>query len=404
MSQSFRNCFGGAAIIGIGESDLGNVPDKSSHALHAQAANAALADAGLDKSAIDGLITCDSYTTKRTRHAVNLGQYIGLRSEQMRYVGTNMHGSTAASGATLQEAAILVQAGYCDYVLVVGGDNWYTERERMIQRIAENRDAEFENPYGTFIPACFGMIANRYKHDYGITDEQLAEIPVAQRHWATLTPNGHMRHKRITRDEVMASPLIATPHRRLNCALLSDGAAAFIVTSAERAREHGHRAVTIVAGETTYGSGSGIMSDDIGQLQTLYSVREGARDAINRAYRKAGMTVNDIDIFYCYDPFSFMPCLYFEAFGLCKDGEGAAFAGNGRIAPGGATPWNTHGGLHSYCHSGVGGGLFHQIEAVRQLRREAGPRQIADAETAMMIGEGSNWGSFPATIFLRGQL
>jgi len=399
-----RSNFGGAAIIGIGESDIGAVPGKSSHALHAQAANAALADAGIDKSLIDGLITCDSYTTKRTRHAVSVAQYIGLRAESVRYISTNMHGSTAASGATLQEAAMLVQCGYCEHVLVVGGDNWYSEKERMISRIAENRDAEFENPYGTFIPAVFGMIGNRYKHDYGVTDEQLAEIPVAQRAWANLTPNGQMRKIRITKEDVMNSPMIATPHRRLNCALLSDGAAAFIVTTPERARAYGNRAVTILAGETVYGNGTGIVSDDIGQLQSLYSIREGARIAINRAYQKSGLSVDDIDVFYSYDPFSFMPALYFEALGLCKDGEGAAFAANGRVAPGGSTPWNTHGGLHSYCHSGIAGGLFHQIEAVRQLRHEAGPRQVNDARTAIMIGEGANWGAFPATIFLRGQV
>src|SRR5690606_6569730 len=119
---------------------------------------------------------------------------------------------------------------------------------------------------------------------------------------------------------------------------LSDGAAAFIVTTPERAREYADRAVTILAGETVYGSGTGIISDDIGQLQSLYSIREGARIAINRAYEKTGLSASEIDVFYCYDPFSFMPPLYFEALGLCKDGEGAAFAADGRVGPGGSTP------------------------------------------------------------------
>jgi acetyl-CoA acetyltransferase len=110
-----------------------------------------------------------------------------------------------------------------------------------------------------------------------------------------------------------------------------------------------------------------------------------------------------MDAVYCYDPFSFMPMLYFEALGLCGDGEGAAFVRNGRIAPGGELFWNTHGGLHSYCHSGVGGGAFHLIEAVRQLRHEAGPRQSPNAQTAINVGEGANYGTFPVTILRRGQ-
>ena len=392
----------GAVIVGIGESDLGAVPGKSSHALHTQAMNAALKDAGIEKLDVDGLITCDSYTTKRTRHAINLAQYAGFRSESMRYIQTDMHGSTAASGGSLHTAAMLVKAGICKYVVAVGGDNWHSERARMMVRIAENRDGEFENPYGTFIPACFGMIANRYMHDYGATEDDFAEVAVAQRSWANLTPNGHMRDIVITKEDVLGSPMIATPFRRLNCALLSDGAAAFVVTTPERAREFGNRAVTIMAGEQVYGSGRGIVSDDIGQLESLYTIRDASRISINSVYRKTGLGVSDMDLFYSYDPFSFMTMMYFEAFGLCDDGEAAALIRDKGIGPGGMIPWNTHGGLHSYCHSGVGGGMFHQIEAVRQLRGEAGRRQIKDAETAIMIGEGANWGTFPATIFARG--
>src|SRR4051812_4749895 len=134
-----KSDLGGAAIIGIGESDIGMVPGKSSHALHAQAIHAALKDAGVDKKDVDGMITCDSYTTKRNRHAISVAQYIGLQADALRYCSTDMHGSTPASGGAIQTAAILVKAGICKYVIAVGGDNWYSERERMIVTIAEKR-------------------------------------------------------------------------------------------------------------------------------------------------------------------------------------------------------------------------------------------------------------------------
>src|ERR1700722_2628747 len=198
------------AIIGIGESELGDA-GLSSNALHAQAINRALDDAHIAKDTVDGFVTCDSYTTKRTRHAINVAQYVGFSSATMRYIITDMHGSTAASGGALTNAMLMVKAGVCQCVVVASGDNWFAERKQMIKRIAENRDAEFENPYGTFIPGVFGMIAQRYMHDYGATEEDFAEVAVAQRSWANLTPNDQMRGIRITKGVVLASPIIAPP-------------------------------------------------------------------------------------------------------------------------------------------------------------------------------------------------
>ena len=315
---------------------------------------------------------------------------------------TDMHGSTAASGGILTDAMMMILSGVCETVLVLAGDNWRAAKNEMLTKIAEYRNAEFEAVYGTLIPAVFGLIAQRYMHDYGATEDDFAEVAVAQRSWANLTPNGHMRNVRITKEDVLSSPMIATPHRRLNCAIFSDGCAGFVVTSKERAKDWGERAVTILASEHVYGSGRGMVTDDIGTVESLFNVREASKVPIKRAYERTGLSPRNVDLFYCYDPFSFMPMLYFEALGLCEVGEGAAFVRGGRIGPGGSIYWNTHGGLHSYCHSGVGGGAFHLIEAVRQLRHEAGPRQKPDARTAIYVGEGANWGTFPTTILSRG--
>ena len=393
----------GVAIIGVGESDLGVVPERSSHSLYAQAINEAIADAKLEKSDVDGLITLDSYVTKRTRHAMSVAQYVGMRSESMRFISTSMHGSMASSGIVLQEAMMAIRSGVCNYVVVAGGDNFASMgRAQAITRLSENRDGEFESPFGTFIVGTFALIARRYMADYGATEEDFAEVAVAQRSWANLHPKAQMRAVKITKADVLKSPMIATPFRRLNAPLISDGGNAMVLTSIERAREYGNRAVTLVASEGQYGTGRGIVSDDLGQLESLYSLREGSTIATHRALAKAGVTARDFDVYFSYDPFAIVTMLYLEALGVCGVGEGAQFVRGGTLAPGGSFPWNTHGGLHSYCHPGVNGGMYHLIEAVRQLRGEAGARQVASAGLALMQGYGANKGGFNASILRRG--
>ena len=394
----------GVAIIGIGESDLGVVPGKSSHALYAQAINAAITDAGLKKGQIDGLITLDSYVTKRTRHAISLAQYAGFSSESIRWISTSMHGSLSSSGIALLEAAIAIRSGLCDYVVVAGADNLYSSgRQVGVTKLAENRDPEFETPFGPLIVACYALVAQRYMADYGATEEDFAEIAVAERAWANLHPKAHMHGVPLSKKDVLASPMVASPFRRFNAPLISDGGCAFVLTSAERARDHGDRAVTLLASERSYGDGTGIVVDDMGMLPSTYTLRDGAALVAKRAFANTGLSLNDIDVFFQYDSFPIVVLLFLEAIGLCGIGEAAAFVRGGRLAPGGELPWTTHGGLHSYCHPGANGGAFHLIEMVRQLRGEAGPRQVRDAKLASMQGYGANMGGFTATILKRGQ-
>ena len=402
VMEGLRNDLG-VAIIGVGESDLGVIPGRSSHALYAQAINAAIADAGLQKGQIDGLITLDSYTSKRTRHAVSVAQYVGLHSDSVRWISTSMHGSIASSGVILLEAAMAIRSGLCDYVVVAGADNLYSwGRSAGITKLAENRDPEFETPFGPLIVACYALVAQRYMSDYGATEEDFAEIAVAERAWANLHPSAHMHGVPLTIDDVLSSPMIATPFRRFNSPLISDGGCALVLTSSERAREHGDRAVSLLASERLYGNGTGIVPDDMGQLPSYYTLRQGARIVARRALTSAGIGLGEVDIFFQYDSFPIVTMLFLEAIGLCGDGEAAAFVRGGRLAPGGALPWTTHGGLHSYCHPGVNGGSFHLIEMVRQLRGEAGARQVKDARIATMQGYGANMGAFNATVMKRG--
>jgi len=393
----------GVAIIGIGESDIGKALGRSSHSLYSQAIHAAIEDAGIDKMQVDGLVTIDTYAEPRTRHALSLAQYVGFHSAKMQWIQTSKHGSVAASGGGLREAMLAIRAGVCDYVVVSGGESEGSAgRDTSLTKKAERRDKEFEAPFGTMVAATFAMFARKYMMDYGATEEDLAWPALSARAWANLNPRAQMGKVKITMEDVVNSPLIASPLRRLNCSLVSDGAAAYVVTSLERAREYGDKAVTVLASEIVYGSGTSIVTDDLGQLDSLYSIREGSALACKRALDKTGLKPTDFDVNFCYDPFSFMPWLYMEALGLCKAGEGAAFCRDMRLGPGGATPLNTHGGMLSYCHPGVPGGTFHFIEACRQMRGEAGPRQIADAATTIFQGYGANKGAFPVTILQRG--
>jgi len=393
----------GVAIIGIGESDIGKSLGRSSHSFYSQAIHAAIADAGLEKEQIDGLVTIDTNAEPRTRHAMSVAQYVGLRSERMQWIQTSKHGSVAASGGSLREAMMAIRSGVCDYVVVAGGESEGTAgRDSSLTKKAERRDREFEAPFGTLVAATFALFARKYMNDYGATEEDLAEPALAARAWANLHPKAQMGRVHISMEDVLSSPMIASPLRRLNCSLVSDGATAMVVTSLDRAREYGDRAITILASEVVYGNGQGIVTDDLGQLESLYSIREGSAIAVKRALDRTGLRPDSFDLYFCYDPFSFMPWLYMEALGLCREGEGAAFCRDGRLGPGGATPLNTHGGMLSYCHPGVPGGTFHFIEAARQLRGEADKRQINDARTTIMQGYGANKGASPVTLLLKG--
>ena len=388
----------GIAIIGVGESDLGIVPGRSSHSLYAQAINAAIKDAQLEKKDIDGLITLDSYVTKRTRHATNLAQHVG-----MRWISTSMHGSMSSSGVSIQEAAMAIESGLCDYVVVAGADNLYSAgREFGITKLAENRDPQFETPFGPLIVACYALVAQRYMQEYGVSEEAFAEIAVAERAWANLNPKAHMYGKPLTKEDVLSGPMIASPFRRYNAPLISDGGSAMVLTSLERAKEFGDRAVSVLACEGLYGTGTGLVVDDMGMLPSTYALRDGSAVVTQRVLEQTGLTPRDFDLYFHYDSFPIVTLLFLEALGLCGEGEAGDFVQGGTLAPGGTVPWTTHGGLHSYCHPGINGGSFHLIEIVKQLRGEAEKRQVANAELAIMQGYGANMGTFNASIYKRG--
>ncbi|RYG87214.1 MAG: thiolase family protein, partial [Alphaproteobacteria bacterium] len=238
---------------------------------------------------------------------------------------------------------------------------------------------QYERPFGPLIPAMYALAANRHMHEYGTTPEQLAEVAVTMRRHAGLNPNAQARDP-ITIDDVLNSKMIATPLHMLDCSLVSDGGGALVVSRADAARDMRRRPVELL------GAGEGHLNEHIHQAPSLTTT--GARISGARAFDMAGLTPREMDFAMLYDCFTITALLQLEDLGFCKAGEGGPFVANGGIGLGGRLPVNTHGGLLSHGHPGRPGGIFHIIEAVRQLRGECGDRQVEAASLGLVHGNG----------------
>ena len=367
-----------AAIAGIGESRVGKVPDRSALQLQTDAAQAALNDAGLRMSDIDGLLTTPVRVEHWNMPCGVVAHHLGLQPSYLATVDL----AGASGAAMIHQAAMAIAAGQCTTVLCVAGQNLLTHSTRAsaVKKMAEGGSAhpQFEVPYGPLVPSLYALVAQRHMHEYGTTPEQMAQVAVTMRHHASLNPNAHKRDL-ITIADVLKSKMIASPLHILDCAIVSDGAAAAIVTSAERARDLKKKPVHLL------GQGFGLRHSHIGDTKLTTT---GAVDAGRDAFRTSGLKPSDMDVAQIYDCFTITVIVELEDLGFCKKGEGGRFVEGGRIGIGGELPVTTHGGLLSGGHPGLGGGFFHVLEAVRQLRGEAGARQVKNAEVALVHGNG----------------
>jgi len=368
---------GKVAIVGAADTEVGVVPHLSATQLYVQAAKLALEDAGLTKEHVDGLITCNSFVEPYLYHAEMIAEYLQIFPRYCLNVATG--GGTTL--AIMHHAASAIATGICNTVLVTMADNMLSglSRDRAIEVMSTAGHAQFERPYGLPIPGFYALIAQAHMHAYGTTSEQLAAVAVACRKHASLNPAAQMRQP-ITIDDVLNSKMIAHPLHLLDCSLVSDGGAAIVMTSAERAKDLKNRPVYIL------GVGEGHSHEHISQARSLTT--SAAREAGERAYAMAGLGPRDIDVAELYDCFTPVVIIELEDLGFCPKGEGGRFVEGGRIELGGELPVNTHGGLMSHCHPGHPGSLFSITEAVHQLRGKSGPRQVKGAEIALVHGQG----------------
>jgi acetyl-CoA acetyltransferase len=215
-------------------------------------------------------------------------------------------------------------------------------------------------------------------HEFGTTKQQLGEVALAARAWALHNPEAMMRDP-LTMEDYLGSRLISDPLGKLDCCLVTDGAAALVLTRADRARD--------CASQPVYLAGAASMTShaNISQMPDLTTT--ALAECGPRALAQAGLRPGDIDVVQLYDAFTINTILFLEDLGFCPKGEGGRFVEGGRIAPGGALPVNTNGGGLSCLHPGMYG-MFTMLEAVRQLRGECGERQVAGARTAIAQGNG----------------
>jgi acetyl-CoA acetyltransferase len=237
----------------------------------------------------------------------------------------------------------------------------------------------YEAPYRPLLPVtAYALAASRHMHEFGTTREQLAEVAVAARAWAQLNPKAWSREP-LSIADVLASPMVCDPLTVRDCCLVTDGGAAVVVVSAERARTLRQPPVYVL------GAGEAHSHRHISSMPDL--VRTAAAESGGRAFGEAGVRPADVDVLELYDAFTITPILFLEDLGFCAKGEGGAFVEGGRLAPGGEVALNTNGGGLSYCHPGMYG-LLAIVEAVRQLRGEAGERQVPGAHLAVAHGNG----------------
>jgi len=361
---------GGAAIVGAAESDLGHVADGLNPIdLMAQGITRALDDCGLALKDIDGLLCA---TTQSRTSGLNLSEYLGISPA---FIDTTILGGSSFM-FHVAHALAAIQLGMCEVAVIAYGS---TQRSVGRRQASVREVNPYETPYRPFLPStAYALAASRHMHEFGTTREQMAAVAVAARQWALLNPAAWEK-KPLTIPEVLGARIVSYPFTVRDICLVTDGGGAIVLTAPERARSLKKPPVYVL------GCGSAITHANISSMPDLTVT--GALQSGREAYAMARLNASDIDVVELYDAFTINPILFLEDLGFCPKGEGGGFVSGGHIAPGGGLPVNTNGGGLSYCHPGMYG-LFLLIEAVRQLRGDAGARQVADAETAIAHGNG----------------
>lgn len=365
---------GAIAVLGTGLAGLGHAGGLTEQEIIAQAACKAVARSGLEMKDIDGILT-SSLTSPWW--VMRMAEYLGIRP---RFSDSTMFGGSSFI-ADLKVAALAIAAGECENVLVCYGSTPRSapSSSKINQMRAELDPQPYEHPYKPFNPvSSYALAAARHMHEYGTTRRQLAEVAVAARQWARLNPDAFARGP-LAIEDVLGAKMISDPLTVRDCCLVTDGAGAFVLTLAARARALHAKPVYVL------GSGHAHWHRQISCMEDLAVTP--AVDSGRSAFAQAGLTPADIDVVELYDAFTINPILFLEDLGFCKKGEGGAFVEGGRIAPGGSFPMNTNGGGLSCTHPGMYS-IFLVIEAVAQLRGEADARQIAGAEVALVHGNG----------------
>ena len=383
-----------AVIVGVADAALRDgmlAQPMTPLQVQAKVAAAAVADAKLSLRDVDGLLTAGQWGVPGVGQlpTISVGEYLGIVPRFCD--GTNIGG--AAFESHVGHATMAIERGMCEVALITYGSTQKSARSRTLGGRPPALTMQYETPWGLPTPVGgYAMAAMRHMHEFGTTSEQLAEVAVAARAWAGL--NAAATHREpLSVSDVLASPMISDPLHLLDSCLVTDGAGAIVMTTAEHARALGVQPIHV------RGFGEAHTHWSIANMPDLAwhtAAERSGRDAL----RMAGVGLNAIDLVELYDSFTITVLMTLEALGFCGRGESGGFVAGSRIAPGGSFPMNTNGGGLSYAHPGMYG-IFLLIEAVRQLRHECGERQVAGASTALVHGTGGTLSSSATCILSR---
>jgi len=370
-----RTAIVGTATFGIGESASG----LDSIDMAVCASLKALKMANLQPKDVDGLFVC---LPSDFLSGLSVSEYLGI---QPRFTDNNRTGGSAFI-SHIQTAALALDAGQCDVALICYGSNQRTGAGKLV---SAQKQSYFEAMYKPVMPvSAYALAAARHMHQFGTTRAQLAEVAVSARKWAQKNPDAFSRDD-LTIEDVLGARMVANPLSVRDCCLVTDGAAAIVMTRADRAQDLStNPAYVLGAAAATTHLNITAMPD----LTVTAAVQSGAR-----AFAQAGVAARDIDVAELYDAFTINTILFLEDLGFCKKGEGGAFVAGGRIAPGGELPVNTNGGGLSCVHPGMYG-LFTVVEACQQIMGLAGERQVPGARLGLAHGNGGTLSSQATTI------
>lgn len=376
---------GRVAVVGFGEVPTGKFPNRPCLTSALESCRQAILDSGIDKDEIDTIIPTGTFFNRRYNTDMvfsKLAEELGLLGKAK--VNMQVFAGGSSSSSMLKVATGLIDAGLSKAVLCVQSDKVGSAPvQEMIDLFATfGIPEEWETPYGFFMGGCGSLFATRYMYETGTTREQLASVVVSMRKWAVLNPNAMLRRE-LPLEEVLSSKPVATNMTSREGNVLADGGAAFIVTSAERARDLRNPPVYPL------GFGSRVCHYGISQDRDL--TRLGFPDAAREAYEMAGITAKDIDIAEIYDGYPIFPLITLEGLGICERGEAGRFVLEGNTWPGGRMPMTTNGGMLGQGHTAAGGGVAVLVEAIRQLMGKAGERQVKGAKIAVETSLGGTF-------------
>jgi len=369
------------AIVGIGHGKFGVRSDASLRELVFEAVKACLEDAGVSLNEVESMVTgvaCDEFSFN-IQPSAQVHDYIGFHPKP----NFRVEAACATGSVALRTGWMQIASGLADMVLVVGVEKMTEVTTSVATEIMGRAgDAIWEYPFGTTFPGYYAMIANAHMAEYGTTEEQLAMVAVKNHYYGCLNPYAHMQ-KEVTLEKALTSFPVAYPLKLYDCSLITDGAAAVLLASEERAKAISKNPVWMV--------GLGLATDTLrlGDRESLTSLR-AAREAARTAYKMAGIGPSDIDVATVHDCFTIAEIVAYEDLGFCEKGEGGRLIEARETYIGGRIPVNVDGGLKSKGHPLGATGVSMAIEITKQLRGEAGPRQVKDPEIGLTHNVGGS--------------